>query len=202
MKTNGVCSILTDEPEGSGDRLLHLTDRQEWRAWLAKNYRVASEVWLVYYRTHTGKPRISYNDAVEEALSFGWIDGKVRSIDGEKYAQRFSPRRPGSRYSQANLERLRFLVAEGKVAEDVLGSLPDLSEEAFEIPSDIVEAVKANPEAWAHFQRFSPSYVRIRVAFIDGARDRPEEFKKRLAHFVRMTEQNKQYGFGGIKKYF
>ena len=103
---------------------------------------------------------------------------------------------------EANLERLRFLVAQGKVAQDVLSSLPDLSEEAFEIPSDIVEAVKANPEAWAHFHRFSSSYVRIRVAFIDGARDRPEEFKKRLAYFVRMTEQNKQYGFGGIEKHF
>lgn len=212
-KTDKGSRVLTDSPRHSGGKaeeplahpggeLLHVTDREKWRSWLEKNYRIAPEIWLVYYRKHTGKPRIAYNDAVEEALCFGWIDGKVHSIDGERYAQRFSPRRPGSLYSPVNLERLRFLVAEGKVTQEVLDSLPDLSEEAFEIPSDILEAVKANPKAWAHFQKFSQPYVRIRVAFIDGARDRPEEFNKRLAHFVRMTEQNKQYGFGGIEKYF
>ena len=204
---------MTDNPEASGSeaeqpatllggRLLHLTDRGEWRAWLEENHSVAPEIWLAYYRKHTGKPRISYDDAVQEALCFGWIDGKVRSIDVDRYAQRFSPRRPGSKYSQANLERLRLLVAQGKVAKEVLDLLPDLNEEAFEIPSDILAAVNANPQAWTHFQKFSPAYVRIRLAFIDAARDRPAEFRKRLAYFVRMTERNKQYGYGGIEKHF
>lgn len=194
---------MADEPATfSGSQLLHVTDRAEWRAWLEENYRIASEIWLVYYRKHTGRPRISYDDAVEEALCFGWIDGKVRSIDGDRYAQRFSPRRPGSTYSQANLERLRSLISQDRVAREVLESLPDLSEKSFEIPPDILAAIRANPQAWGHFQRFSPAYVRIRVGFIDGARDRPAEFQKRLAYFVRMTERNKQYGYGGIDKHF
>ncbi len=192
-----------EEPAtASSGQLLHAADRAEWRAWLETNYRIAPEIWLVYYRRHTGKPRISYNDAVEEALCFGWIDGKVRSIDRDRYAQRFSPRRPGSAYSQANLERLRSLVTQDKVAREVLESLPDLSEKNFQIPPDILAAIKANPQAWSHFQSFSPAYVRIRIAFVDGARNRPPEFEKRLAYFVRMTERNKQYGYGGIDKHF
>ncbi len=204
---------MTDNPDAGGSkaeepatllggRLLDVTCREEWRAWLEENYRAAPEIWLVYYKKHTGKSRISYNDAVEEALCFGWIDGKVHSIDGDRYAQRFSPRRQGSRYSQANLERLRLLVAQGKVAQEVLDSLPNLNEETFEIPSDILAAIRSNSQAWANFQQFSPAYVRIRVAFIDAARDRPLEFEKRLAYFVRMTERNKQYGYGGIEKHF
>ena len=84
----------------------------------------------------------------------------------------------------------------------VLATLPGLAEEAFEVPSDILAAVQAVPVAWKNFQGFSPSYVRIRVAYIEGARKRPAEFKKRLAHFIKLTEQNKQFGFGGIDKYY
>ena len=186
----------------SADKLLCVSDRSEWRAWLRSNYKSTHEVWLVYYKKHTGKPRISYNDAVEEALCFGWIDSTVRTLDEDRFAQRFSVRRTGSHYSQANLERLRALLKEGKVAKDVRGSLPDLSGHIFTIPTDILKVIKSNRKAWRSFQGFSPSYIRIRVAFIDGARNRPAEFKKRLSYFIRMTEQNKQFGFGGIDKHF
>ena len=126
----------------------------------------------------------------------------VRTLDEDRFAQRFSVRRTGSHYSQANLERLRALLKEGKVAKDVMESLPDLSGHIFIIPADILKAIKSNAKAWRNFQRFSPPYIRIRVAFIDGVRNRPAEFEKRLSHFIRMTEQNKQFGFGGIDKHF
>ena len=186
----------------STNKLLCVSDRSEWRAWLRSNYNSIHEIWLVYYKKHTGKPRISYNDAVEEALCFGWIDSTVRTLDEDRFAQRFSVRRTGSHYSQANLERLRALLKDGKVAKDVMESLPDLSGHIFTIPADILKAIKSNAKAWRNFQRFSPPYIRIRVAFIDGARNRPAEFKKRLSHLIRMTEQNKQFGFGGIDKHF
>jgi uncharacterized protein YdeI (YjbR/CyaY-like superfamily) len=169
---------------------------------LRKHYRSRSEIWLVYQKKHTGKPRISYNDAVEEALCFGWIDSIVRTLDEDRFAQRFSMRRPHSNYSQANLERLRALSRQGKVVRAVLDTLPDLSPSPFRIPSDILSAVKSSKAAWRNFQRLPKAYIRIRVAFIDAARGRPEEFKKRLAHFVRMTAANKKYGFGGIEKHF
>jgi uncharacterized protein YdeI (YjbR/CyaY-like superfamily) len=181
---------------------LHVTSASEWRKWLKKHYKTEKEIWLVYYKKKTGKPRIAYNDAVEEALCFGWIDSTLKSLDDERSAQRFSPRKPKSEYSQANKERLRALVAEGKVVKEVVESLGDMLDEKFEVPPDILKAIRADPEAWKNFQGFSESYKRIRIAFIEGARNRPEEFEKRLRYFVHMTAKNKQYGFGGIEKHF
>jgi len=176
--------------------------RADWHKWLKKNYRLEKEIWLVYYKKNSGKPRIPYNDAVEEALCFGWIDSNVKALDAERFVQRFSPRNPKSGYSQANKERLRKLVSEGKVMKDVLASLGDVSETKFEIPKDILKAVKANKQARANFQQFSDSYKRIRIAFIDGARNRPQEYLKRMNYFIKMTERNKRFGFGGIEKYY
>jgi uncharacterized protein YdeI (YjbR/CyaY-like superfamily) len=183
-------------------RLLYVTNREEWRNWLEKHHRSEREVWLVYYKKHSGKLRIPYNDAVEEALCFGWIDSTVKSIDGDRYAQRFSVRNPKTAYSQANKERLKNLIKQDKVVEDVLATLGNLAEEQFEMPSDILEAVKANDKAWENFQEFSEPYIRVRIAFIDAARKRPEEFKKRLRYFIEMTGKNKRFGFGGIEKYY
>jgi uncharacterized protein YdeI (YjbR/CyaY-like superfamily) len=184
-------------------KLLYATSREEWRDWLERHYKSEKEIWLVYYKKHTGKSRIPYNEAVEEALCFGWIDSTVRKIDEERYAQRFSVRKPKSKYSQANKERLRELVKQGKVADEVLATLGDiLEEERFEIPPDILKAIQGNEAAWLNFQGFSPGYIRIRIAFIDGARNRPEEFDKRLRYFIQMTEKNKRFGFGGIEKYY
>jgi len=126
----------------------------------------------------------------------------VRSLDEDRSAQRFSPRKPGSAYSQANKERLRALLAEGKVVKQVADSLGGLLKERFTIPADIRKALKADKEVWKNFQAFPPAYQRIRIAFIEGARDRPQEFQKRLRYFIRMTAKNKQYGFGGIEKHF
>jgi len=183
-------------------RLLYVTNHREWRDWLKKHYKLEKEVWLVYYKKHTGKPRIPYNDAVEEALCFGWIDSTVRRIDEDRFAQRFSLRNPKTPYSQANKERLKGLIKEGKVVYEVLSTLGDLVGEQFEIPPDILDAIKANKEAWKNFQGFSQPYIRIRIAFIDAARNRPQEFKKRLRYFIEMTGKNKQFGFGGIEKYY
>lgn len=183
-------------------QLLYVSSRDEWRQWLQEHYKSANEVWLVFYKKHTGKPRISYNDAVEEALCFGWIDSTVRSIDADKFAQRFTPRKRKAAYSQANQERLRELVRQGKVIEEVLATLGELNEERFEVPADILEAVRANEQAWRNFQGFSEAYIRVRVAFIEAARKRPQEFAKRLRYFIEMTEKNKQFGFGGIEKYY
>ncbi|MFT3894035.1 MAG: YdeI/OmpD-associated family protein [Anaerolineales bacterium] len=183
-------------------KTFYTTKRKEWRDWLKKHYKTEKEIWLVYPRKATGKPRIEYNDAVEEALCFGWIDSTAKKLDDEHTAQRFSPRRPKSGYSQANIERLRSLVANKKVIKEVKDALGDILEEKFVIPPDILKAIKADKEAWKNFQKFSDSYIRIRVAFIEGARHRSEEFKKRLRYFIEMTEKNKIFGFGGIEKHF
>jgi len=181
---------------------LYITRRKDWRDWLKKHHQSSKEIWLVYPKKGTGKPRIEYNDAVEEALCFGWIDSIVKKLDEENTAQRFSPRKPKAKYSQANIERLRTLVSKKRVIKEVAENLKDILNEKFVIPPDILEAIKANKEAGKNFKKFSASYKRIRIAFIDGARKRPAEFKKRLRHFIEMTEKNKMFGFGGIEKHY
>jgi uncharacterized protein YdeI (YjbR/CyaY-like superfamily) len=183
-------------------KTLHVTNPKDWRKWLREHYKTEKDIWLVYYKKETGKPRISYNDAVEEALCFGWIDSTLKSLDEKRSAQRFSPRKPKSPYSAANKERLRKLIKQRKVIKEVRETLGDLAQEKFEMPADILKAIRANEEAWKHFQKFSEAYKRIRIGFIDAARRRPEEFKKRLRYFIKMTEKNKQYGFGGIEKHY
>ncbi len=183
-------------------RTLYVTDPEEWRAWLETHYKTEQETWLVFYKKDTGKPRIEYNDAVEQALCFGWIDSIVKRLDEERVAQRFSPRKPKSGYSQANIERLRYLVAQGKVAGDVLEPLGDILEREFVFPPDILEAIKADKQAWENYHTLPEPYKRIRIAFIGAARTRPDEFHKRLHYFIKMTRKNKLFGFGGIEKYF
>jgi uncharacterized protein YdeI (YjbR/CyaY-like superfamily) len=176
-------------------------DRKTWRAWLKGHYRSAKEIWLVYYRKEAGKPRVAYHEAVEEALCFGWIDSTAKKIDEERFAQRVSPRRPGSDYSQTNKERLRLLIARGRVPEDVLAGLGDIDPEKYVFPADIMKALRANRKARDHFQKYGAPYQRIRVAYIDSARRRPAEFRKRLANFIKLTSQGKQFGYG-IESFF
>jgi uncharacterized protein YdeI (YjbR/CyaY-like superfamily) len=152
---------------------LYVINRKDWRNWLKKNYKTEKDIWLVYPRKATGKPRIEYNDAVEEALCFGWIDSLVKKFDEESTVQRFSPRKPKAKYSQANIERLRDLVAKKKVVKEVADTLGDVLNQKFVIPPDILKAIQKNTKAWKNFQKFSDPYKRIRIAFIDGARHRP-----------------------------
>lgn len=182
-------------------KTFYAPNRKTWHDWLKTNYQIEKEIWLIYYLKQAGKPRVSYNDAVEEALCFGWIDSTVKKVDAERMAQRFSHRRPKSSYSQINKERLRWLIARHKVRKEVLAILDELSLEKFEAPSDILNALKANEQVWCNFQCYSGAYQRIRLAFVEGARKRPLEFQKRLRYLIRMTEQNKQFGFG-IEKYY
>jgi len=182
-------------------KTLTVATRAEWRRWLKHNYQTEKEIWLVYQRAHTGKARLSYNDAVEEALCFGWIDSNVKSLDDQRVAQKFSPRRPRSRYSQTNKERLSRLVKAHKVPKTVLAELGNIDPGRFKTPPDILQALKSNRQAWRNFQKYSPSYRRIRIAFVDGARKRPAEFQKRLRYLLRMTEQDKQFGYG-IEKFY
>lgn len=183
-------------------KTLYLKDRKEWREWLAANFDKEKEIWLIYPDKESGRPRIPYNDAVEEALAFGWIDSTAKRFDEHSLAQRFSPRTPRSGYSQANQERLKWLEKNGLVHPSIKESIEKVLKIEFIFPPDILKAIRKNPKAWENYQNFSPSYRRIRVAYIEGARDRPEEFKKRLENFIKKSEQNKIIGFGGIEKHY
>jgi len=188
-------------------KTLYLTSRKEWRAWLKKHHASEREIWLVYYRKQSGQPRIPYNDAVEEALCYGWIDSILKKVDADRFAQRFTPRRPGSQLSPMNKERVRRLIQQKKMAaagmaavRDALGpSLKEIETDTridarLVIAPDIRQALKADEQTWKNFQKFPASYKRIRIGWIEGARKRPEEFSKRLEYFLKMTAQNKRFG--------
>jgi len=183
-------------------KILYVTNRHDWRAWLAENYNQEKEIWLVYYRKETGKPRIPYNDAVEEALCYGWIDSIQKKLDDERFAQRFSPRKNNSALSQANKERVIKLIAQKKMTRAGLDAIAHVFQpeaentEEFIIPPDILQLLKANQQAWANFQRFPPRYQRIRIAYIDNLRRHSREmFEKSLKHFIHMSAMNKRIGF-------
>lgn len=181
---------------------LYVHTRKEWRAWLAANFQTEPEIWLELPNKSTGKPKLLYNDAVEVALCFGWIDSIIKKLDPDTAVQRYTPRNPGSGYSQTNIERLRWLAENDLIHPSIQEEVQPVLEQEFVFPEDILDAIKANPQAWENFQQFSPAYQRIRVAYIDRARSRPDEFEKRLTYFLKKTEENKQIGFGGVEKYF
>jgi uncharacterized protein YdeI (YjbR/CyaY-like superfamily) len=145
---------------------IYAKDRLEWRSWLEQNHETAKEIRLVYYKLSTKKPSITYEESVEEALCFGWIDGVRNGIDGESYMMRFSPRKPKSMWSVTNKDRVEKLIAEGKMTEAGL-KLVDLAKQngqwgaAYqlkakqEIPQDLDDALEANEAALIFFRSLS-----------------------------------------------
>ena len=179
-------------------KTLYVTDRREWRNWLSKNHRKENEVWLIYYRKATGKARITYNEAVEEALCYGWIDSIQKGIDSERFAQRFSPRKPKSSLSEANRERIRRLIEEKKMTAAGLTAVKDIfkPEEKLKVSEDILEALKADPAAWKNFQKLPEGYRRVRVGYIESRRRHGKMmFLRSLRHFIKKTAENKRIGF-------
>jgi uncharacterized protein YdeI (YjbR/CyaY-like superfamily) len=175
-------------------RTLYVHRVADWRAWLRKHHKTSREIWLVYYRKASGKPRIAYNDAVDEALCFGWIDSIVRTIDDERVAQRFTPRRPGSKTSEMNKARARRLIRQRRMTPAGLKAIGSLKTQRLVIPADIRAAFEHDPIAWKRFRRFPATYRRIRIAFVEGARKRPEEFERRLRNLIRKSARNERFG--------
>ena len=162
-----------------------------------------SEVWFVFPMKESGDKALSYNDAVEEALCFGWIDSTIKHIDPTHRAQRFTPRKKGSPYSRPNIERLIWLDEQGMLHPRIRDSVLPLIREPYVFPTDILDAIKVDAVAWENYGKFSEPYKRIRIAYIDAARKRPDEFKKRLESFIKKTREGKLIvGYGGIDKYY
>ena len=175
-------------------RTFYAKNRKEWRAWLAQHHNTAREIWLIYYKKESGKPRIPYNDAVEEALCYGWIDSILKPIDSKKYAQRYSPRKKTSRLSDMNRERVRRLIKSRRMTKAGLDAIAHAPKQGAAFPPDILARLKQDPETWRNFQRFPASYKRIRIGWIDAARHRKVAFEQRLNYFLKMTKQNKRFG--------
>ncbi len=187
----------------NNESILNITTRTEWRNWLRLNFNTKDEVWLVYAKKSTGEQRIPYNDAVEEALCFGWIDSTNKILDKDHTIQRFTPRKAKSKYSQPNIERLKRLAENNIIHPAFVSTVQEIISREFVFPKDILDEIQSDKIAWNNYNRFSEPYKRIRIAYIDSARKRPEEFTKRLTNFIQKTRDNKLIpGFGGIDKYY
>lgn len=178
---------------------LHFTLRKEWREWLAKNHATVKEAWLVFYKKPSGKPRIPYNDAVEEALCFGWIDGKLKRVDDNYYIQRFTPRRRNSIWSELNISRVRKMISEGLMMKPGLEAFqvyldnPSLlavrNMEIPDIPEELLKMLKKNKAAFSNFQKFPVSTRRLYLQWLNSAK-REETFTRRIIKIVELSEKN------------
>lgn len=184
-------------------KTVFFSDRSQWRNWLTDHFETETEVWFVFPSVASGEKGVSYNDAVEEALCFGWIDGQAGTLDKNHQLRRFTPRRKGSSYSQSNIERLIFLDSQGMIHPKVRPSVEEIIRAPFLFPEDILDTIRQDAAAWRNYQTFSEPYKRIRIAYIDAARKRPAEFEKRLRNFIGKTKENKLIiGYGGVDKYY
>ena len=175
--------------------LLDAKDRDEFRAWLELNHAKESECWVVVKR---GRPLSGdtfwYVDAVEEALCFGWIDSTTKKLSNGVTAQKFVPRKNGSRWSELNKERCRRMERLGKMTDAGRAVLPDMSKSGFVIDEVILKALQADEEVWANFQKFPDLYKRVRIDTIQIKKKIPALFERRLDKFISNTRQGIMYG--------
>jgi len=174
----------------------HPRTRADWRRWLARNQGRSSGVWLVYWKKASGRKRVAYSDAVEEALCFGWVDSLPRALDRNRSMLLFTPRNARSSWSKANRDRVRRLVAAGRMAPAGLAAVKAAKAsgawesleavESFRPPGDLAEALRASPAALEHFRAFPPSSKKIILSWILGAK-RPETRRRRIMETVRLA---------------
>lgn len=180
---------------------VYASNRQAWREWLAKNHRTSLGIWLIYYKVNSGKPSVRYNEAVKEALCFGWIDSKAKSLDEDRYQQVFTPRKPKSVWSKLNKQYVEELIEQGLMTEAGLekieaakqnGSWSTLDAiEALIVPVDLMQALAANETAQRNFEAFSNSSKKIILFWISSAK-RPETRLRRIEQTVSSAAQNKK----------
>jgi len=178
----------------------HARDRKQWREWLEKNHHTSLGVWLIYYKVKSGKPSIRYSEAVKEALCFGWIDSKVKSLDKERYMQIFTPRKPKSVWSKLNKQYIQELIEQGLMTPSGLEKIEaakqdcswhklDAIEELI-IPADLKQALEANQTANRYFEALSNSFKKNILFWIESAK-RPETRLRRIEQTISSAVQNK-----------
>jgi len=156
-------------------------------------------VWLVFYRRGTGKASLSYDEAIDTALCFGWVDSITKKIDDRKYARKFTPRRLGSVWSKSNIDRVRRLAKEGRMTERGMALFRERGlevslAEKFKIkqppyPAEFLKALRKNKGAWSNFQRFAPSYKRRYLMWLTSTKQ-PKTKERRITEAVDLISKN------------
>jgi Uncharacterized protein conserved in bacteria len=183
--------------------IVDLPTLADWHAWLEQHHNSEREVWLTYHKAASGQPSIDYEDSVEEALCFGWIDSIIQKIDEERYARKFTPRTDTAKWSVSNKRRVAKLMREGRMteaglsklseADDFREDLIDDSPRELVIPVEVERGLQASPLAWETFSKLPPSHQRRYIGWITAAK-RPETLQKRIAESISLLEKGERLG--------
>jgi uncharacterized protein YdeI (YjbR/CyaY-like superfamily) len=190
----------------------HPKTRKEWRQWLEKNHIISPGIWLIYYKKESGKPRVSYEEAVEEALCFGWIDSLPRKLDMKRAMLKFTPRKPKAVWSDLNKARVEKLISQKMMTVSGLAKVEQAKKDGSwhllnatnyhtdnnSLPEDLQKALAKNKKAFENFNAFPLGYRRRFLFWIDSAK-RPETRKARIKQAVLMATANKKPGIKGFK---
>jgi uncharacterized protein YdeI (YjbR/CyaY-like superfamily) len=174
----------------------------QWRKWLDEHHDSESEVWLIFHKRHTAVESIPHSDALDEALCFGWVDSLVKRLDESRYAIKFTPRKPDSRWSTINRKRYAALKAAGRLKQGGMNRAPtdrgyDPRPPRFQMPATlpryIQAALRKQPAAWRYFESLAPADRRRYVGWIESAK-REETKVRRLQEAIRLLTAGKQLG--------
>ena len=181
-------------------KTLDVRSRARWRAWLEANHGSVSEIWLVFHKPHTGTKSIDYEDSVEEAICFGWVDSLIRRLDDDRYARKFTPRKSDSFWSNLNRKRYAKVEALGKLAPagrerapTEANRYPKRAKRSSTVPPYIERAFKAEPRAWATFERLTPRERAMYIGWIENAKG-AETKARRIEKSVRQLAAGKKLG--------
>jgi uncharacterized protein YdeI (YjbR/CyaY-like superfamily) len=184
---------------------VYFKNRWEWRRWLERHHAQKTEIWLIHIRKHSDKPGVRLEEAVEEALCFGWIDGQLKKLDEEKFSLRYSPRRPRSPWSRINREKAENLIRSGRMTAAGLAKIEEakkagLWQRAYtnkareRMPSDLKAALQKKREAWDNFRKFANTYRNMYIGWVVSAKTEKTR-KKRIGRVVEQAFRNKKLNF-------
>lgn len=182
---------------------LYFPERGLWREWLEKNHAAEKEAFFIFYKKHTGKPTLTLDEAVEEALCFGWIDSVSRTLDSERYVLRFSPRKPSSKWADSNIGRVKRLIADGlmtpagmrTIPEGLLDGSPEHARSPLmkDPPPEFLTALDSDPAAKSFYESLPKSQKEMTCGWINSAK-RPETREKRIREAVASFHDGKRLG--------
>lgn len=186
------------------DESLILSSRDEWRTWLETNHTAKTGIWVVIIKKNSQVDGLRYEDAVEEAVCYGWIDSKMKSVDGDRFIQRFTPRKPTSFWSDSNKERVKRLKAEGKMTEAGLKAVKIAKQNGMwdysrrissevTIPVDLEKALFKNKKARKNFNNYPPSTQKIYINYILESK-KPDTRERRISKIIERSLKNKRPG--------
>jgi len=186
------------------DRALYFKNSREWRKWLERNYDRENEAWLIHYKKRSGKSGVSYSEALDEALCFGWIDSRLKRIDEERFVLKYSPRKSKSVWSKVNKERAERLIEAGRMTDAGLAKIEEAKESGLwdtaytnkvreRMPSDLKKALLTDKNSWNNFQGFANSYRNMYIGWVNGAKTE-ETRNRRIVEVVKRSLMNKKPG--------